>query len=241
LSADSEAGDILIQLYSWSTSNGRKIHIMLEEIGVPYEVHPINIMKGEQFDPEFLAISPNNKIPAIVDSEGPDGDPLSIFESGAILIYLAEKSGKLLPTDTRNRMRVLQWLFFQVGGVGPLFGQRNHFSFAAAEKIPYAIERYENEARRLCKVVDEALAQSEYIAGNYSIADIALFTWVKSYVDSGGNIDGQKNLQRWLDVVGGRPAVQRGLEILAEKSGDLDHSDEVRDILFGKRQISQSL
>ena len=214
---------------------------MLEEIGIPYEVHPINIMRGEQFDPEFLAISPNNKIPAIVDTEGPDGLPIALFESGAILVYLAEKSGMLLGTDARGRMQTLQWLFFQVGGIGPLFGQRNHFSFAAAPKIPYAIDRYENEAHRLCKVVDRALAQSEYIAGEYSIADIALFTWVKSYVDSGGIIDAQQNLRRWLDIVAARPAVQHGLEILAEKSGNLDHSDEVRDILFGKSQISQSL
>jgi len=214
---------------------------MLEETGVPYEIHPVNIMRGEQFDPKFLAISPNNKIPAIVDTEGPDGQPIALFESGAILVYLAEKAGMLLPQDTRMRMRTLQWLFFQVGGVGPMFGQRNHFSFAAADKISYAIDRYENESHRLCKVVNGALADSDYIAGEYSIADIALFTWMKSYVDSGGNIDELQDLRRWLDAVGERPAVQHGLDILAEKSGNLDHSDEVRDILFGKSQISQSL
>jgi GST-like protein len=235
------AGAPLIQLYSWSTSNGRKIHIMLEEIGVPYEAHPVNIMKGEQFDPEFLSISPNNKIPVIIDTDGSDGEPITVFESGAILVYLGDKFDKLLPSDVRARTRVLQWLFFQVGGIGPLFGQRNHFSFAAAEKIPYAIERYENEAARLCKVVDGALADSEYIAGDYSIADIANFTWMKSYVDSGGNIDERFHLQRWLEQVGRRPAVKRGLAVLAEKSGNLDHSDETRDILFGKRQIKQSM
>jgi GST-like protein len=235
------AGAPLIQLYSWSTSNGRKIHIMLEEIGVPYEAHPVNIMKGEQFDPEFLSISPNNKIPVIIDTDGSDGEPITVFESGAILVYLGDKFDKLLPSDVRARTRVLQWLFFQVGGIGPLFGQRNHFSFAAAEKIPYAIERYENEAARLCKVVDGALADSEYIAGDYSIADIANFTWMKSYVDSGGNIDERFHLQRWLEQVGKRLAVKRGLAVLAEKSGNLDHSDETRDILFGKRQIKQSM
>lgn len=228
-------------MYSWSTSNGRKIHIMLEETGVPFELHPVNIMKGEQFDPEFLAISPNNKIPAIVDEDGPDGKPITLFESGAILVYLAEKTGKLLPADEREKMRVLQWLFFQVGGIGPLFGQRNHFTLAASEKIPYAIDRYENEARRLCKVVSGALDQDEYIAGDYSIADIAIFTWMKSYVTSGGDISGFEHLQEWFDLVGERPAVKRGLEILAEKSGTLDHSDEVRDILFGAKQINQSL
>lgn len=231
----------MIQLFSWSTSNGRKIHIMLEEIGLPYEIRPINIMQGDQFDPDYLAINPNNKIPAIVDTDGPDERPISVFESGAILVYLAEKTGKLLPADTRARMRVLQWLFFQVGGIGPLFGQRNHFSFAAKTKIQYAIERYENESRRLCKVVNGALGQREYIAGDYSIADIAIYTWMKSYVDCGGNIDEAEHLQRWLRLIDERPAVQRGLSILSEKSGTLDHSDEVRDILFGKRQINQGV
>ncbi len=214
---------------------------MLEETGVPYEVHPVNIMKGEQFDPEFLAISPNNKIPAIVDSDGPDARPISVFESGAILIYLAEKTGKLLPSDPRARMHALQWLFFQVGGIGPLFGQRNHFSLAAKTRHQYSIDRYENESRRLCKVLDGALGQNEYIAGDYCIADIAIFTWMKSYVESGGDIDERQHLKRWFAAVGQRPAVQRGLEILAEKSGTLEHSDAVRDILFGTSQISQSL
>ena len=230
---------LLIQLFSWSTSNGRKIHIVLEELGLDYEIHPINIMKGDQFDPGFLAISPNNKIPAIVDSNGPDGKPISIFESGAILLYLAEKTDRLLPFDTRQRMCVLQWLFFQVGGIGPLFGQRNHFSLAAGQKIPYAIDRYENEARRLCKVVNGALDQNDYIAGEYSIADIAIFTWMKAYVDSGRSIDEFRHLGEWLKRVGERPAVRRGLSVLSEKSGTLDHSADVRDILFGKRQINQ--
>lgn len=214
---------------------------MLEETGLPYEIYPVDIMKGEQFDPEFLAISPNNKIPAIVDSDGPGARPISIFESGAILIYLAEKTGKFLPSDLRARMHALQWLFFQVGGIGPLFGQRNHFSLAARTKHQYSIDRYENESRRLCKVLNGALGQNEYIAGDYGIADIAIFTWLKSYVDSGGDIDERRHLKRWIAAVGQRPAVQRGLGILAEKSGALEHSDAVRDILFGASQINQSL
>lgn len=231
----------MIHLYSWSTSNGRKIHIMLEETGVPYEVHPVDIMKGEQFDPGFLAISPNNKIPAIVDSDGPDAKPISIFESGAILVYLAEKTGKLLPSGPRERMRALQWLFFQVGGIGPLFGQRNHFSLAAKTKHQYSINRYENESRRLCKVLNGALGQSEYIAGDYCIADIAIFTWMKSYIDSGGDIDDRRHLKRWIAAIGQRPAVQRGLGILTEKGGTLEHSDAACDILFGASQINQSI
>jgi len=214
---------------------------MLEETGLPYEVYPVDIMKGEQFDPEFLAISPNNKIPAIVDSDGPGARPISIFESGAILIYLAEKTGKFLPSDLRARMHALQWLFFQVGGIGPLFGQRNHFSRAAETKHPYSIDRYENESRRLCKVVNGALEVNEYIAGDYCIADIAIFTWMRSYVDSGGDIGEMQHLKRWIVAVGQRPAVQRGLKILADKSGTLEHSDVVRDILFGASQLNQRL
>ena len=236
-----EAGAKLIELYSWSTSNGRKIHIMLEETGLAYRMHPINIMKGEQFAPEFLAINPNNKIPAIIDTQGPDGRPITVFESGAILLYLAEKSGKLLPTDPGARMLVMQWLFFQVGGVGPMLGQRNHFSFAAKHRFQYAIDRYENESKRICMVFDHALGESDYIAGAYSIADIANFTWIGSYARSGGEINEFGNLQGWLKRVGDRPAVKRGLKLLSEKGGNLDHSDEVRDILFGKKQISQRM
>lgn len=231
----------MIQLYSWSTSNGRKIHIMLEETGIPYEVHPINIMAGEQFDPAFLAISPNNKIPAIVDTDGPGGETLTVFESGAILLYLAEKTGRFLPQDPSQRMRVLQWLFFQVGGIGPLLGQRNHFSLAAKQKHPYAIKRYENESLRLCKVVDTSLGHDNYIAGEFSIADIAIFTWIQSYAASGGNLETFEHIQRWLNDVSARPAVQRGMKVLMEKSASLDHSDEVRDILFGDSQNNQEV
>jgi GST-like protein len=214
---------------------------MLEETGTPYEVHPVNIMAGEQFAPDFLKLSPNNKIPVIVDTDGPGGEPLAVFESGAILLYLAEKTGMLLSSDPRERMKTLQWLFFQVGGIGPLFGQRNHFSLAAESKHRYAIDRYENESRRLSKVVDGALLQNEFIAGVFSIADIAIFTWMKSYTGSGGNLDGLIHVQRWLDDVDARPAVQRGLKVLAEKGRSIDHSDKVRDILFGNSQINQKL
>ncbi len=212
---------------------------MLEETGLPYELHPVNILEGEQFNPEFLAISPNNKIPAIVDSEGPDGESIAIFESGAILIYLADKSGQLLPENPRNRMRVLQWLMFQVGGIGPLFGQRNHFSLAAEEKIPYAIDRYENESKRLCQVLNGALEDNDYIAGVYSIADIALFTWILSYVDSDGDLSEFNHLAHWLDRVGQRPAVQRGLNVLSEKRKKIEHSEKEREILFGQTQLTQ--
>ena len=176
----------MIDVYSWATPNGHKIHIMLEECGLPYRVHAVNIGAGEQFAPEFLAISPNHKIPAIVDAEGPDGAPISLFESGAILLYLAGKTGKFLPTSTRGRYEVLQWLMFQMGGVGPMLGQAHHFRIYAPEKIPYAIERYTNEARRLYGVMDKRLAKSRYIAGTeYSIADIAIFPWLRSWKNQG--------------------------------------------------------
>jgi GST-like protein len=212
---------------------------MLEETGLPYELHPVDILEGDQFDPEFLAISPNNKIPAIVDTEGPDGDPIAIFESGAILIYLADKAGQLLPEAPRERMRVLQWLMFQVGGVGPLFGQRNHFSFAIEEKIPYAIARYENEAKRMCRVLNQGLESEDFIAGDYSIADIALFTWLYSYKESGGDLTEFGHLSTWLDRVSRRPGVKRGLEVLEEKRKKIEHSDKERDILFGETQLKQ--
>jgi GST-like protein len=212
---------------------------MLEETSLPYEVHPVDILEGDQFDPEFLAISPNNKIPAVVDTDGPDGEPIAIFESGAILIYLAEKTGQFLPRTPRERMRVLQWLMFQIGGVGPLFGQRNHFSHTIEEKIPYAIARYENEAKRMCRVLDKELENSEFIAEDYSIADIALFPWIFSYAESGGDLTDFEQLTRWLDRVGQRPGVQRGLKVLAEKRKKIEHSDKERDILFGEIQLRQ--
>jgi len=172
----------MIEVYSWATPNGHKVHIMLEECGLPYRVHPVDIGAGQQFEPDFLAISPNNKIPAIVDSDGPDGQPMSLFESGAILLYLAGKTGRFLPDSIRGRYEVMQWLMFQMGGVGPMLGQAHHFRIYAPEKIAYAVDRYSNEAKRLYGVMDKQLAKQKYIAGSeYSIADIAIFPWLRSW------------------------------------------------------------
>ena len=167
----------MIELYTWGTPNGKKVSIMLEEIGMAYEVHAVDLSRGDQVKPEYLAINPNNKIPAIIDSDGPDGKPFKLCESGAILLYLAEKSGKLWPADMRQRYTVIQWLMFQMGGVGPMFGQANYF-YRLEEKVPYAIERFHKEARRLYNVLDQQLNREEYVAGEYSIADIATYTWV---------------------------------------------------------------
>ena len=200
-----------IDLHTWSTPNGWKIPIMLEECGLPYRVIPVNIGKGEQMAPEFLKISPNNKIPAIVDPDGPGAQPITIFESGAILQYLGRKTGCLYPTDERARVAVDQWLFWQVGGFGPMLGQTHHFKIYAPEKIPYAIDRLEAEARRLYGVLDGQLAERDYIAGDYSIADIATLTWAKFHGKQGIDLTGFANVRRWLDTVLARPAVQRGL------------------------------
>ena len=209
----------MIDLYSWNTSNGRKVAIMLEELGLPYTFHPVDISKGEQFAPQFLAISPNNKIPALVDSDGPGGEPISVFESGAILIYLAEKMGSALwPADVRTRMEVLQWLMVQIGGVGPMFGQALHFKRYADTTIPYAIKRYGEEVDRLCLVLDGRLADHEFLAGAFSIADIATYPWI----DRGPWLDldwaRYPNLKRWFDAISARPAVQGGLAAQDVKS-----------------------
>ncbi|MEN3353521.1 MAG: GSH-dependent disulfide-bond oxidoreductase [Betaproteobacteria bacterium] len=203
----------MIELYTWSTPNGRKVSIMLEELGAPYNVHPINIGKGDQFTPEFVAINPNSKIPAIVDAEGPDGKPIAMMESGAILIYLAEKSGKLLPGSGRARSTVLQWLMFQMGGVGPMFGQVHHFLRAAKEPVPYAIERYTAETRRLYGILNERLKEHEYLADQYSIADIATYPWTARYEWHKTRLDDFPHVKRWFDVISARPAVQRGMKI----------------------------
>jgi len=229
----------MIDLYSWPTPNGHKIHIMLEEIGLPYKVHGINIGRGDQFEPAFLAISPNNKIPALVDSDGPGGKPISVFESGAILLYLAEKTGKLLPKDIRGRYQVIEWLMFQMGNIGPMFGQANHFRAYAPEKIPYAIDRYTNEAGRLYGVMDRRLADRAYIAGDYSIADIALFPWMRNGDRRGVNVDEYPNVKRWFASIAARPAVLRGLEVLNEKSRSGPMSEEEREILFGAKQYAK--
>ncbi|HZS83862.1 MAG TPA: glutathione S-transferase N-terminal domain-containing protein [Stellaceae bacterium] len=203
----------MIDLYTWTTPNGRKVSIMLEEIGAAYRTHPVDITKGEQFAPPFLAINPNGKIPAIIDEEGPGGAPISLFESGAILIYLAEKSGQLLPQETRARMATLQWLMFQMGGIGPMFGQRHHFYRAAPEKVPYALERYTKETHRLYGVLDKRLAEAAYLAGDYSIADIATYPWVARW--EWHDLDWAKfpHVERWFKAIGARPAVQRGMAV----------------------------
>ncbi len=203
----------MIDLYWWGTPNGRKISIMLEEVGLPYQAHHVDIGAGDQYKQAFLEISPNNKIPAIVDPDGPDGKPISVFESGAILIYLAEKTGRFLPTEPRARLDVLQWLMFQMGGVGPMFGQANHFIKFAREEVPYAIERYRAEAMRLLGVMNTRLADVAYLAGEYSIADIATWPWVMRAEWYDTNWDDYPNTRRWYDTIGDRPAVQRGVEV----------------------------
>ena len=203
----------MIDLYTWPTPNGHKIHIMLEETGQPYTVHPINISKGDQFNPEFLKISPNNKMPAMVDLDGPDGKPYSLFESGAILMYLAEKAGKFMPSETAARYLVVQWLMFQMGGIGPMFGQAHHFRKYAPEKIPYAFDRYTNESGRLYGVLDRRLGEEEYLAGDYSIADIACFPWVAMHGWFGIDMAALPALRRWAGTIGARPAVRRGMDV----------------------------
>ncbi|HET6492627.1 MAG TPA: glutathione S-transferase N-terminal domain-containing protein [Burkholderiales bacterium] len=203
----------MIELYTWSTPNGRKISIMLEELGLPYNVHPIDIGKGEQFKPEYVAINPNSKIPAIVDSDGPDGSPIRMMESGAILIYLAGKTGRLLSQSVRERYVALEWLMFQMGGTGPMFGQVHHFLRAAKEPVPYAIERYTRETRRLYGVLDARLADHEYLADAYSIADIANYPWVARHEWHKTDLNDFPNVKRWFDAISARPAVQRGMKV----------------------------
>jgi len=226
----------MIEVYSWATPNGHKVHIMLEECGLPYRAHAVDIGAGDQFKPEFLAISPNNKIPAIVDPDGPDGQPISLFESGAILLYLAGKTGRFLPADTRGRYEVLEWLMFQMGGVGPMVGQAHHFRIYAPEQVPYAIERYTNETRRLYGVMNRRLAKSRYIGGpEYSIADIAIFPWLRNWKNQGIDWNDFPHLRRWFDDIAARPAVTRGVEVLANlRKPQLD--DKARETLYGRTQ-----
>lgn len=232
----------MIDVYSWATPNGHKVHIMLEETGLEYAVHAVNIGAGDQFKAEFLDISPNNKIPAIVDSEGPksaDGKPFALFESGAILIYLAEKAGRFLPTDPAERYSVLQWLMFQMGGLGPMLGQAHHFRLYAPEQIEYAVNRYSNEARRLYQVMDKQLGQHAYLAGeHYTIADIACFPWTRSHKNQGIDLADFPNVKRWFDAISARPAVQRGVSVLADKRKPLQ-DDKARELLFGKSQYQK--
>ena len=228
----------MIDLYYWPTPNGHKITIFLEETGLDYKIVPINIGKGEQFTPEFLKISPNNRMPAIVDHKGPGGKPLALFESGAILIYLGEKTGKFLPTEPHAKYTTIQWVMFQMGGVGPMFGQRGHFMRAAPEKIPYAIDRYTNESRRLLNVMEKRLGEAPYLAGEYSIADMATFPWVVGTRREPEQLESRPNFTRWLDAISERPAVKRGLAVM----GDLPQtplSDEARSILYGNKQFEK--
>ena len=205
----------MIELHTWTTPNGRKVSVMLEECGLPYIAHKVNIGQNEQFKPEFLAISPNNRIPAIVDPDGPDGKPIHLFESGAILVYLAGKTGKFLPTSTKGKYEALQWLMWQMGGVGPMFGQAHHFLRAAPEQVPYGIKRYTDEAKRLYGVLDRRLAEAAYLAGEYSIADIATYPWIARHEWHKVDLAEFPNVKRWYDTIGRRPAVVRGMAVPA--------------------------
>ncbi|WP_244846692.1 glutathione binding-like protein [Caballeronia sp. SL2Y3] len=228
----------MIDVYSWPTPNGHKIHIMLEETGLEYRAHPVDIGAGDQFKPDFLAISPNNKIPAIIDNDGPEGKPFALFESGAILVYLAEKTGKLLPPDAIGRYTTIQWLMFQMGGVGPMLGQTHHFRNYAPEKIDYAINRYTNEARRLYGVMDKQLGVTQYLAGNeYTIADIATFPWTRSWENQGIVLDEFPNVRRWFDAIAARPAVERGVQVLARERKPF--TDKEKEVLFGATQYAK--
>ena len=233
----------MIDIYSWATPNGHKVHIMLEECGLrlgrDWQVFPVNIGAGDQFKPEFLAISPNNKIPAMVDPDGPDGKPISLFESGAILLYLASKTGKLLPKTDRLKFQVLQWLMFQMGGVGPMLGQAHHFRLYAPEKIDYAINRYTSEARRLYGVMDKQLATRKFIAcSQYTVADVAIFPWLRSWQNQGIDWADFPYLKDWFDRISARPAVQRGVLVLADLRKPFRDEKE-KEILFGKTQFER--
>lgn len=222
----------MIQFYTWPTPNGQKVAIMLEETGLPYRAIPVNIAKGEQFDPDFLRISPNNKIPAIVDEEGPENKPYAVFESGAILMYLADKTGMFLPQETSARYEVIQWLFFQAASIGPMFGQAGHFLNYAPEPIPYAIERYTKEAARLLGVLEKRLSEHEYLAGSYSIADMAALPWVRIAGRLGAGLE-FPHVSRWVHFLEEREAVRRGLELLCEHKTDAPLDEEARRHLFG--------
>ena len=226
-----------IQLHYWPTPNGWKVSIMLEELGVPYEVNYVNIGKGDQFKPEFLAISPNNRMPAIIDPEGPDGQPISVFESGAILLYLGRKFGRFYPADERGRVEVEQWLMWQMGGLGPMAGQAHHFRQYAPEQVPYAIARYTNEVNRLYGVMDKRLADRDFLAGDYSIADMACIGWIRPYERQGQDLNDFPNLKRWFETMMARPAVQRGVEVGADyrRQLDLSKDKDAQSVLFGQK------
>ncbi|MGH6988964.1 MAG: glutathione S-transferase N-terminal domain-containing protein [Stellaceae bacterium] len=227
----------MIHLYYWPTPNGHKVTLFLEETEIPYEIHPVNIGKGDQFKRDFLKISPNNRMPAIIDNAPADGGaPISVFESGAILLYLAEKTGKFIAPDLRGRVEVLEWLFWQMGGLGPMAGQNNHFAHYAPEKIPYAIDRYVKETARLFAVMDGRLGNHAFLAGDYSIADMACYPWTTAYARMGQNIDDFPNLKRWQDTIKARPASQRAYERAKQYQTQniAPTSEEARKILFGQ-------
>lgn len=225
----------MIDLYYWTTPNGHKVLIFLEEAGVPHRVVPVNISKGEQFAPDFLRIAPNNRIPAIVDTAPADGGaPISIFESGAILQYLAEKTGQFLSADVRGRVEVMQWLFWQMGGLGPMAGQNHHFVQYASQSIPYAMDRYVNETNRLYGVLDKRLAERDYIAGDYSIADMAAYPWIVPHRRQKQNLDEFPHLKRWFGTIGARPAVKRAYERAREINRQPVVSDKSKAVLFGQ-------
>ena len=229
----------MIELHSWPTPNGMKISVMLEEAGIEHSVHPVSIRAGEQFKPEFLAISPNNRIPAIIDTEPTGGgEPISLFESGAIMLYLAEKTGKFIPTDSRGRAEVLQWLFWQMGGLGPMLGQNGHFNIYAPEKIPYAIDRYIAESTRLYGVMDKRLADREFLAGDYSIADMACYPWIVPHETHKQDLNKHPHLKRWFETIAARPAV---VKAYAEKDAlypvdNTPMTDEQKRLLFGLKK-----
>ena len=230
----------MIDLYTWPTPNGHKIHIMLEECALPYAVHAVDIGAGEQFDPEFLAISPNNKVPAIVDSDGPGGKPFALFESGAILLYLAGKTGRFLPRSESGKYRTLEWLMFQMGGFGPMLGQAHHFRIYAPERIEYAYQRYTREAARLYGVIDRRLAETgAFIAGRqYTIADMALWPWARSHANQGIDLADYPQVARWFERIGARPAVKRAVKVLAERRRPLV-DDQAKANLFGSEQYGR--
>jgi len=231
----------MLDLYYWTTPNGHKVTIFLEEAGLAYNIKPVNIGKGEQFKADFLAVSPNNRIPALVDhAPAGGGKPISVFESGAILLYLADKTGKFIPSDVRGRTEAIQWLFWQMGGLGPMAGQNNHFANYALEKLPYAIDRYRNEVNRLYGVLDRRLADREFVAGAYSIADMASYPWIAIYERQGQNIDDFPNVKRWIETIKARPAVERAYARAKEVNPNVGgiRSPEERAILFGQTAAS---
>lgn len=232
----------MIEAYTWPTPNGHKVHIMLEETGLEHKIIAVDIHKGEQFEPEFLKICPNNRIPAIIDLDGPGGNPYSLFESGAILIYLADKTGMFLSTDPVPRYDALQWLTFQMAGVGPMFGQAHHFRSYADTNVEYAVNRYTNEAGRLYRILDKRLGESAYLAGDdYSIADIATYPWALNPARRGHDLAELPNLARWLDEIGARPAVAKAMQVLADRKRDLTKGidEETRRIMFGDKQFEK--